>query len=429
MKTKEFKMKRIASIIASLLITVNLYGQQTEALKIGTKIPELAPLDILGSTQKFDLNNKTGKLVIVDFFTTGCIPCIASIPKMEALQKEFRDQLEVVMVTPDNIEKVESLKKKSEIFRKNTLPIVAGTRELKQLCPYQAVPTHIWIDEKGTFIYMTDGESSNSENLKKYFGKNAITVTSRQTDFSRSLPLWKQLNKSSLQPSYASIISRHVQGTASVSGFTRDSIDKKINGYQSINSIPLTVLIAALRDKKNTFSDWRRIILEGKARDYKFPDKMTAKWSEEHSYCYELFQQGATEEQIKETMLEDMKRFFALSGKIEQRNSPVLVLKIFDKSKLKSKKTERTIRYKVDDNSDFELEHVTLQEFFTATVGYPGTKYSLPILNETDYEGFVDINLKGKIEDIESVRKQLKHYGLELVEEERNLPFLVLYGI
>lgn len=422
-------MKRIASIIASILITVNLYGQQTEALKIGTKIPQLAPLNILGSSQKFGLNEKMGKLVIIDFFTTGCIPCIASIPKMEALQKEFKDQLEVVMVTPDDIEKVEALKKKSEIFRNNTLPIVAGNSELKKLFPYQAVPTHIWIDEKGTFIYMTDGESSNSENLKKYFGKSALTVATRNTDFRRSLPLWKQLDQNSLSPSYFSMISKRINAVGSTSGFRRDSTNKRINGYRSINCTPLTVLKDALSNNKNPFTDWKLIILEGKAKDYKFPDQMTTKWSQEHSYCYELFQENACEEQIKETILMDMKRYFSLAGRIEKRASPVLVLKIFDKSKLKSEKLKRGIRYQVDDNSDFELEHVTMSDFFTSTVGYAGRKYDFPVINEAIYDGFLDVTLKGKIDDLENVRRQLKKYGLELVQETRTLSFLVLSGI
>jgi thiol-disulfide isomerase/thioredoxin len=422
-------MKRIASIIASILITVNLYGQQTEALKIGTKIPQLAPLDILGSSQKFDLNEKTGKLVIIDFFTTGCIPCIASIPKMEALQKEFKDQLEVVMVTPDDIEKVEALKKKSEIFRKNTLPIVAGNSKLKRLFPYQAVPTHIWIDEKGIFTYMTDGESSNSENLKKYFENSPLTMSTRKTDFSKSLPLWKQMDKSSLRPTYLSMISRRVEGAGPRSGFDRDSVSKKINGYQAINCTPIRIMIDAFKDKQNPFTDWKLIILEGKAKDYKFPDQITTKWSQEHSYCYELFQENASEEQIKETMLMDMKRYFSLAGRIEKQASPVLVLKIFDKSKLKSEKSKRAIRYQVDDNSDFELEHVTMSDFFTSTVGYAGRKYDFPVINEAAFDGFVDITLKGKIDDLENVRRQLKKYGLELVQETRTLSFLVLSGI
>ena len=188
-------------------------------------------------------------------------------------------------------------------------------------------------------------------------------------------------------------------------------------------------MIDALKDKQNPFSDWKFIILEGKAKDYQFPDKMRNKWSQEHSYCYELFQENASEEQIKEIMLLDMKRYFSLSGRIEERNSSVLVLKIFNKSKLKSTKPKRAIRYQVDDNSDFELEHVTMSDFFTSTVGYAGRKYDFPIINEAAFDGFVDIILKGKIDDLENVRRQLKKYGLELVQETRTLSFLVLSGI
>jgi len=421
-------MKNITTLLASLLLSINLFSQDLTPLQTGNKMPEVTPLEIYGSTNTFDFQEKKNKFIIIDFFTTGCVPCIAAIPKMQALQNEFKDQLEVIMVTSDGAEKVEALKKTSDIFKKNTLPMVVADKQLKKLFPFQVVPTHIWIDENGTYLYATDGESSNRENIKQYFQKRPVTMGKGITDFSRNQSIWKQLNKTSVQPLYTSIVTRRIEAIGSSSGYTRDSINLKLIGYEARNCNPLTILIAAMQDKKNTFSDWRRVVLEGKAKEYKFPDKMSKEWSMEHSYCYALYHQNASEQEIKESMLMDMKRFFSLSAKIEERTSPVLVLKLVDRSKLKSEKTKRIIHFKVDDDTDYQLEHVSMREFFNSTVGYPGRKYGLPVLNEADYDGTFDISLKGKINDLDNVRKQLKKYGIEFVEEQRTLSYLVLYG-
>ncbi len=40
------------------------------------------------------------KIVILDFWSTGCASCIESWPKVQAIQDEFKDKVQIIQVNP-----------------------------------------------------------------------------------------------------------------------------------------------------------------------------------------------------------------------------------------------------------------------------------------------------------------------------------------
>lgn len=82
----------LPSLIVILAAVVALNGQ--------TSKPD-APAFSLTSLdgQQFDLGSLRGKVVVLDFWFTGCAPCLEEIPKLNSLVDEFKDK-DVVFIAP-----------------------------------------------------------------------------------------------------------------------------------------------------------------------------------------------------------------------------------------------------------------------------------------------------------------------------------------
>ena len=83
-----------------------------KALTIGDTVPDITITNVYNyPASTIHLSDLKGKLVILDFWSTWCGACIEAFPKMEKLQKEFGDQLQVILVNTyegDTIQRVKS---------------------------------------------------------------------------------------------------------------------------------------------------------------------------------------------------------------------------------------------------------------------------------------------------------------------------------
>jgi thiol-disulfide isomerase/thioredoxin len=117
------------------------------------KDPEMAPplpdRDISGAA--ISRANWTGKVVLVNFWATWCPPCREEIPEMISLQRQFKDQLQIIGISEDDdtTAKVWSF---AQHWRIN-YPIVMATPEV--VAAYggvPALPTTFVIDTQGHVV-------------------------------------------------------------------------------------------------------------------------------------------------------------------------------------------------------------------------------------------------------------------------------------
>ena len=103
MKNKFYR--DLFSLTFITLLSMQMTAQQ-KALKIGDKIPEeiwTTPLNIVNNPQKtLQLSEDQDKLILIDFWATWCSACLKNFPKMEALEKQFGNQLKIVPVTKES---------------------------------------------------------------------------------------------------------------------------------------------------------------------------------------------------------------------------------------------------------------------------------------------------------------------------------------
>ncbi|MDR2112492.1 MAG: TlpA family protein disulfide reductase [Candidatus Accumulibacter sp.] len=90
---------RLSAAALSLVLTLALGACKDEVAVIGQAAPALAALDAQGAPVR--LEQWRGKVVYLNFWSTGCGYCLAEMPRLDALRQRYKDQVEVVAVNID----------------------------------------------------------------------------------------------------------------------------------------------------------------------------------------------------------------------------------------------------------------------------------------------------------------------------------------
>lgn len=82
-------------LICVVFLLVGLLTTSALAVKINTPAPDFTLTNMQG--HKMTLSNYRGKLVLLNFWSTTCPPCVAEIPSLVSLHHEFKAQGLVVL--------------------------------------------------------------------------------------------------------------------------------------------------------------------------------------------------------------------------------------------------------------------------------------------------------------------------------------------
>jgi thiol-disulfide isomerase/thioredoxin len=127
------------------------------------------------SFQKF----KT-KLLIVDFFGTWCVPCIKALPKLSALQDKYKNEINILLVSEEPEEKLESFIKKQTRFH---FPLVVDvTREFTKRFKPPSYPYTVVIGINGNVIAIPMQEEIIEQNIQKWLDEQKIPTVGMTTN-------------------------------------------------------------------------------------------------------------------------------------------------------------------------------------------------------------------------------------------------------
>jgi thiol-disulfide isomerase/thioredoxin len=137
-------------LVAGLICLNALRALAQETSTARTPAPDWQLNDLNDKTVKF--SDFRGKVVILDFWATWCVPCRVEIPNFVELQKQYGDKgLRVVGVSLDE-QGPEVVKKFVKQFGV-TYPIVIGNQKVAEAYGgIDAIPTTFVIDRQGRIV-------------------------------------------------------------------------------------------------------------------------------------------------------------------------------------------------------------------------------------------------------------------------------------
>src|ERR1700743_2414481 len=123
---REYKYVIMVLLAALIVLLTNVLCFAQE-VRVGDRVPDV----VLGGVVNYKaksvrVSDFRGNLLILDFWATWCSPCVAMIPVMDSLQREFGGRVQFLPVNDQKREVVVGFLAKLERLRHFDLPDVLG---------------------------------------------------------------------------------------------------------------------------------------------------------------------------------------------------------------------------------------------------------------------------------------------------------------
>jgi len=414
---------RIFSILACCMCSILLTKAQDKTLKIGDTVPDVTIRNTINYPAK-DLifSCLQGKFIILDFWNKHCTSCVKSFPKLERLQKDYGDKLQIILVNAHDSKK-DALKflKTNKIAKSVTLPIVLEDTLFKNYFPHSGEPHLVWIDtnrvvkaitESGYLLEKNIIEFTSSKNLNWQEKKLSINVGQgnsligivddklRWEAYEYNF-ISQNIDRLRVDFSYTVDSSKHTRKltaiNTSISELYRISFARKLKRAVYKNRIVLSV------------NDTTKFIHNP---DY----ESRSAWSARNTFCHEfLTSMKTSEEGFFQEAIEFYNRYFKLDADLDSIfiNCNILVQSRTPRlSSLEKSGWVRPVKY----NSVKDLLH-TLN-------WHPHNPIFLAELR--DLKDFNITLNEADLTNREALKKSLAKQGYELIEQRRKLEMLVI---
>ena len=412
----------------------------SQELKIGQRCPDIILKNIINySIAESRLSDFKGKLVILDFWGTGCTACIQAFAKIDSLQKKFDGRVQFIAVNRESYDSTIRFFKRKNHIRKPSIPFVTGDAALSALFPHLYVPHHVWIDSNSVVQYITDGHNATAEHIQQFLSGNHPVLNEKKYEAKDDYysPMMAIADKKGLDHLESYSLLMHCISGMSFGNSVGIAAERN-NGYrltQNCASILQLYTTAFSEGGKYDFSNSNTVMLEVNDKSkYVIPtdNNLKDEWDSNYSYNYELMVPAAESKEIYKKMQQDLFRYFNVTGIIEKRMVKCLALvRITAKDKLKSKGGKPASNFWV--MTDEPVRYITNQNFdrFTGAllIRYQYIGFARPLINNTNYKGRIDIQLSvDAIDtfDINKINEELFKYGLTLKEQNTLREVLIL---
>jgi len=409
-----------------------------KAVEIGQRIPEVG-LDKLHNykTPKMNLADFEAKLIIIDFWATWCSPCVAMIPKMESLQKEFKHDVQFISVSYQSEKEVttfmEKLEKQQGVHY--TIPYSTDDNMLRFMFPHKTLPHYVWISANGTVKAITGVEEITAVNIDKMLGSDSFTLPEKKEV---SLPY--DYNKPFLvngnggdgkQLIYHSVLSGFVPGLSSTMKAERgDSIH--VNRIVLTNCPLLWLYKHAYGKGYTTYFQQNRILLE-----VKDPNELNStltgnaflNWLSvpNHGVCYELQLPVMLSDQFYPVMQQNLALLFPqYTARVEKRQVKYMALvRLPGADKIKSSHLNGKV-IETFDPFGFKVQNSTIQSIVSRMQLQYQQFSDLPFMDETGYQGRVDLAITANLSSVSDMNRALMPYNLAWQERLADQDMLVI---
>jgi thiol-disulfide isomerase/thioredoxin len=441
MKTRTAQMKTTAILVwAVLLLSKISFAQQEatiKAVKIGDPAPAFAFNKLLNYPKSaLKLTDFKGKILILDFWSTGCVSCIDSWPKLLKLQEQYKDKIQIVLVNSLQDEKMISplLKRWEKNFgQKMNLPIAYGEKAIESLFPHQTVPHVVWIDPQGMVKYISGGSYLNAETIQGMLDGKAMRIYEKTDQYMEDIKFSKPLfvngnGGTGDQVVYSSVISKYVPGIMG----TRFFNNKKNYSAGALTNASLVRMFRDLFgrgvDKYGTqlLYPYARIILKT-ADTASLVSFVNGVFSFDNLHTIQfLSQKKMSEDKIKQRMIADLELYFQVKTAGARQKMKALVISRSSSAVTTYTEGKRMVSTA---NSRVALNKVTFQEFLNQLLSNTQHWYEFPypVVDETGITAELgNISFDTDFSNYRLMSKQLEKHGFKFTIEEREVDVLVI---
>jgi len=416
-------MKNYIIIILTLMAFKANAQEPIKPLAIGDKVPESfwhIPLTVANPSdqkQSITLAGYKGKAIVLDFWASNCVSCIATLPKLDALQQQFKDSLLILPVSYEASAQVNSAFKENALLKGITLVTVTDDAQLKAWFPHSYISHLVWIDAEGRVRAFTNGNYVSEAHLRDLLKSAPLNwpVKRDVLGFNYKKAIFN-LNTVNIPVHSVPKVQYHSGLTGHMANIPYKYIHIKdsSNQVQRIAAVNLSIKELYLRSLGLAGSPKLRVQLTAANKErFEHDPKTTYKedWELQNTYCYEgIFPIQFTAAAIRQKVKADLDFYFGLTSRVEEVKMKCWVI-----SGAKQQKSYSD----AERNSAIEMAEVL--------VLLNGQASFSPVIDETTGKATILLPInESQIIDLSLLRKALAAHGLALTEQERNISLLVL---
>ena len=437
---------KVLTLVTSLLIVTNQFtlAQNNAAIditKTGIQIGQKVPDVLLSNLSNYQdttgkeketakLSDFKGKLVILDFWATWCSPCVGMIPRMDSLQRQFKDKVKFISVTYQTEKEVLPFLARLEKHKgqKFDLTNLVRSKELNQLFPHIYLPHYVWIDGEGIVKAITGYQEITVSKIELALGKeyNFAQKKDLKLELDDNKPFLIDGNGGKGENLiYHSILTGYTEGIAG--GALMKRPDSLQSGKLLMKNLSITKLLRyAFGEGKEWFNQNRIQFLVKDTSNLIFDGKQSYHdWIRKNGFCYELTVPPNLVEKRYKIMQQDLIRLFPnYAFTVENQIRKCLVL-IRTSSEDKIASAGGDYRY-ASNRFGLKMQNHSLSRFIAdLEVLYMQTS-PYPIVNGTGYKNWVDIEINAPMGNIIEMNKALVKYDLAFELQDREIGIIVV---
>lgn len=436
---KLFLLRKRLPLLCAFLFLFSTGKSQNRlgALNIGDKVPNITFAQNFNPSFKVSsIGELSGKVIILDFFNSGCLACLKGIPVMDSLQKKFKGQIQVIMMTENSADKVEKFF--TRLPKLPSFPIIINDSNFySKMFPHDGDPLHIWIDRNGIVKAITDHHNTTESNIRKLISLDSINV------FKRPVPVAFDVNKTLLQSDKEILVNQMEAYSIFFNSLNesfnfnrlrifRDSVTGNENALTAIN-FPLYQLYSLAYSKelfsfpvntRNLVNNNRILINLKNPLDLRKNtiDSVYDEWRKRNLVSYEF--RVTDSDSFYSQLQSDLERFTPYTANLKFETKECLVLVASNKAILNIIKSKSKEGISYSDSSGWHFSGLNLQNSLLPQLAIVYQDQLFPIIDETNISRPVELKITGNLADLNNLNQQLSKYGLLLKKEFRKIKIL-----
>jgi thiol-disulfide isomerase/thioredoxin len=402
---------------------------------VGNQVPNLQLNGIIHyPTTAVSFQELKGKLIILDFWATWCVPCLSMMPKLDSLQKQFGSKIQIIEVAyqPKSVIEKFYLESAANGNKRPELPCLVNDNTLVKLFPHTYLPHFVWINPTGKIVAETEESQVTVTNISNILSGKSVSLREKIDDtiqsYNNRLPLLINGNaKAGKALIYHSLLTGYIDGL--MSGTTQYPADSLTGFKITARNVPLLWLFRMAYEERKVHFGNNRISIELKDSSRLTSNLVGSsylKWLKAgNGFCYELVVPPSMNGSAYKMMQRDLSQFFPeFHAAIHERSQQCWVL-------TKTSQFNNISSHGNKPASSYSLTGCTLQNLGLGNfIDHLNVIYlqnsPYPVIDGTGIIEPVDIQIKADLTSISSLNQSLAPYGLEFRLAKREISALYI---